>query len=132
MGEVREFFRDGPELKEMLELLRQYESEEHKYILNEVRWKQVRNAFKAICDFFEQNEFDASIKFKIESIKTVASIWIETDYVAIMDIPAFIDIIKVANNMSIYPKIDEKMIITLTFLDIATEVVLTPRKPKRK
>jgi len=130
VGDVKDFFQNGPELMAAMELLRQYESTEHKYVLNEVRWKQVRKAFNSICEFFRESDSDARIEFKIESIGTVASVWIKTDSISIMDIPAFIEVIKVANNLSIDPLLNGKIKIAMTFADIAYEIV--PKKPKKK
>lgn len=101
MGEIREFIYEGPELLAAMEEIRQYESREHKYILNDLRL--VKKAYESIRAFFEREEQKAIVRLKIESLKTVASIWIETDYITVMDIPGFIDIVRLANNFEVYP-----------------------------
>lgn len=114
----------GEKMYEFAEMLKErMEAEEAgkiEYVINELRYAQVSKAYKAIRAFILSENPKAKVSLQARQFAgTIMDICIETDEISVFDIPAFQQALQDASNFEIHPTLDETVVATIAFNDVA-------------
>ena len=125
MGKVYNFedvFFNGKELNYLMDLMREYEKANYRYRVNDIRMKQVKQAFEKV-GFMFNDDHDVKVKLVVaEEDKTSAAIYVESISLAIIDVKALLDILKDADTLDVTPLLNGNIEVCIGFRGIAVEI----------
>ncbi len=118
-------FRESVEMLELYQAIREEQEAEArgdiKYVLNELRFAQVKKSYEAIRSFILSENKSAKVELKPGALsKTYMAIWIETDELNVLDIKKFFDVLEPANTFGVYPLLNETIRIIIGYDNVAT------------